>query len=478
MAGIVSFGAYIPIYRLNRRTIGEVWGGGEKKGEKAIANFDEDSITMAVEAGRECLKARERSSIDALYFASTTPPYKEKQAASIIAAGLDLREDIFAADITDSIRSGTIALKIALDTVKSGSARSALVIASDCRIPPPNSALEPIFGDGAAAFLVGREKAAVEIEGSYYITSEFLDFWRLEYDRIVRTWEDRFIREEGFLPYTQRAISGLLKYYNLSHEAFAEAVLYAPDARLHREVARILNLDAKTKVHNLLFDQIGNTGTAFVPMMLVASLENAEAGDLILVANYGDGAEAHILRVTDEIRNVTNKESFKKNLDSKVMLDNYGRYIKFRDLMEFEHTPEFRLRTYLPGMWRDRQWVYRFHGHKCKKCAKEQFPMQKRCMYCGAASEFLEEIPLADRKGTLFTYGVDERAPVVDPPNVVAAVNLGGGARFYSQMTDRDAKALKVGMPMELTFRRIHDALGIHNYFWKCRPAREEGTGN
>ena len=94
-------------------------------------------------------------------------------------------------------------------------------------------------------------------------------------------------------------------------------------------------------------------------------------------------------------------------------------------------------------------------------------------MYCQARGEFLEEIPLSDRKGTLFTYSMDERAPVIDPPNVQAVVNLEGGGRFYSQMTDRDVKALKVGMPMELTFRRIHDALGVHNYFWKCRPVRE-----
>jgi uncharacterized OB-fold protein len=94
-------------------------------------------------------------------------------------------------------------------------------------------------------------------------------------------------------------------------------------------------------------------------------------------------------------------------------------------------------------------------------------------MYCQADEKDLEEINLSDKKGTLSTFSMDERSPVVDPPNVLAAVNLEGGGRFFSQMTDRDVKNLKVGMPMELTFRKIHDGLGVHNYFWKCRPARE-----
>jgi uncharacterized OB-fold protein len=154
------------------------------------------------------------------------------------------------------------------------------------------------------------------------------------------------------------------------------------------------------------------------------------------------------------------------------MLENYGKYIKYKKLVEFEQTSDYRMRTSLPAIWRDRNWVYRFHGHKCDKCGKIMFPPQKACMYCQAKAQYLKDIPLADKKGTLFTYSMDERALVIDPPNVLACVDLEGGGRFFSQMTDRDLKLIKIGMPMELTFRRIHDALGIHNYFWKCRPAR------
>ncbi|MFA5367157.1 MAG: 3-hydroxy-3-methylglutaryl CoA synthase, partial [Dehalococcoidia bacterium] len=122
MTGIVSFGAYVPIYRLNREILAQVWGG-KGKGEKAVANADEDSLTLGVEAARDCLKGFDKSKVDALYFATTTAPYKEKQSASIMAAACDLREEIRTIDLTDSLRSGTIALAMAMDAVKAGSAR-------------------------------------------------------------------------------------------------------------------------------------------------------------------------------------------------------------------------------------------------------------------------------------------------------------------------------------------------------------------
>lgn len=471
MAGIVSYGAYIPIYRLSRAILGQVWGGGGK-GEKAIANWDEDSITMAVEAGMDCLSGIDKQSIDVLYFATTTAPFKEKQSASIISAALDLREDIVAADFGNSLRSGTIALRAALDAVKAGSAKKVLVIVSDCRLPAPNSAFEPLFGDGAAAFLIGNDGVVAEIEASYYLTSEFIDIWRLETDMLPRTWEERFVLEEGYRPHIKKAVSALLQANNVMAQDFTKAALYGPNARSHGAVAKELGFDAKTQVQDPLFDSVGNTGAAFALMTLVGALEEASTGNRILLGNYGDGADAHMIRVRAGIEDLRGRRGIKGHLESKVMLENYGKYVKFRGLMQFEQTPMTRPRTSLPAMWRDRNWVYRCHGHQCKACGKVQFPLQKRCMYCQAEEKFLEEVPLAEKKGYLVTFSMDERAAIVDPPNVLAAVNLNEGGRIFSQMTDRDVSNITVGMAMEMTFRKIHDALGVHNYSWKCRPVR------
>ena len=478
MAGIVSYGAYIPMYRLSRAILGQVWGGGGK-GEKAICNCDEDSITMAVEAGMDCLKGMDKNDVDALYFATTTAPFKEKQSASIIVAALDLREDIVAIDFGNSLRSGTAALKAALDAVKAKSARQVLVVVADCRLPAPNSAYEPLFGDGAAAFLIGDKEIAAEIEANYYMTSEFIDIWRMDTDRLPRSWEERFIVDEGYEAHMKKAFNVFLKAQNAKGKDFTKAVFYAPNARSHQNMARALGVDPKTQVQDPLFDSVGNTGAAQAAMMLVAALEEAKPGDRLLVGNYGDGADVHALRVGDAVNKVKDRRGIKSYLKSKVMLENYGKYVTFRNLMvsdqsAWETTPPMtRPRTSLTAMWRDRNWVYRCHGHHCKSCGKTQFPLQKRCMYCQAEEKFLEEVPLADRKGVLFTYSMDERTAVIDPPNVLAAVNLEGDVRVFSQMTDRDVNNIKVGMPMEMTFRRIHDALGVHNYFWKCRPARD-----
>ena len=158
--GIAAFGAYIPRYRLGADTAG--WGARQ---QRAVANFDEDSVTMAVAAGADALGGRDRAGIDGIIFASTTAPYAEKQAAAIVAAALDLRPDIFAADIGNTLRAGTTALKAALDAVAAGSARQVLVVIADSRQGPPRGDTERNAGDGAAAFVIASGSAAGGVAG-------------------------------------------------------------------------------------------------------------------------------------------------------------------------------------------------------------------------------------------------------------------------------------------------------------------------
>src|SRR5512136_2567762 len=122
MAGIASYGAYIPYFRLGRAEIGKAWGGSGGPGERSVASYDEDSLTMAVAAARDCLKGIDRATVGGLYFASTTAPYREKQSAALIAAVLGLAPEVTTMDFSGSLRSGTNALKAALDAVASGSA--------------------------------------------------------------------------------------------------------------------------------------------------------------------------------------------------------------------------------------------------------------------------------------------------------------------------------------------------------------------
>ncbi len=470
MIGIKSFGAYIPVYRLSASELARAWGGRGGRGEIAVANYDEDSITMAVEAAIDCLNGMDLAIPDGLYFASTTPPYSEKLSASIVAAATDLRDELFTLDIGNSLRSGTGAIKAACDAIKGGSAKNVLVTAADCRLAPPASEFESVFGDGAAAFLIADEDVAVAIEDSYSISSDFVDVWKRAEDPYIRTWEDRFILEHGYSEKLGIAISALLKKTGLSAKDFAKVVYYAPDARSHQRMIKQLKLEPE-QVQAPMFDAVGNTGAAFAPMMLVAALEEAKPGDRILWANYGDGADAFVLQVTDQIEKVRGRRGIKHHLESKMQILNYEKYVRFRNLMEGEADRRPQYISSLPMMWRDRKQVLPLHGGRCRNCGNIQFPIQRVCAYCQAKDNY-EEVRLADKTATVFTFSMDERAVEVDPPRVWTISDFDDGGRIYCTMTDRDTEKIDIGMQVEMTFRKIHEGAGVHNYFWKCRPIR------
>ena len=470
MIGIKSFGAYVPVYRLSEAELARAWGGRAGKGERATVNYDEDSLTMAVEAAVDCLTGYDRQIVDGLLFASTTPPYGEKLSASIIAAAVDLRGTINTVDLTSSTRAGTAALKIACDAVKAGSAKNVLLTAADCRLAPPSSEFEPVFGDGSAAFLISNEDVAVEVVDSFSISSDFIDVWKRTEDTFIRTWEDRFIMDHGYTEKMNWAIRGLLKKTNMKTSDFAKVVFYGPDGRAHGRLAKSLKFE-EAQVQNPLFGALGNTGAAFAPMLLVAALEEAKPGDKILLANYGDGADAFVLQVTDKIANIKNRRGIKKHLASKMPIPNYEKYAKFRNLMHADADRRPQYITQLPMMWRDRTQVIPFHGCKCRKCGRVQFPIQRVCAYCQSKDDY-DEVRLSDKKASVFTFSMDERAIEVDPPRVWTISEFDDDGRIYVTMTDRDTSKVAIGMKVEMTFRRIHDGTGVHNYFWKCRPVR------
>ena len=156
MIGITRYGAYIPKYRLAREVIAHAWGSRFLTGERAVANHDEDSITMATEAAIHCLSGINPRTVDALFFASTTSPYLEKQASTLVATAADLSAEVFTADYSSSLRAGTAAIKAALDALNGGGSQNILVGSADSRRSEPGSDSEQFCGDGAAALLMGK----------------------------------------------------------------------------------------------------------------------------------------------------------------------------------------------------------------------------------------------------------------------------------------------------------------------------------
>ncbi len=471
MAGIVSIGAYVPIYRLSREEIGRMWGGRKAAGAKAVAGYDEDTVTMAVAAALDCL-GRGDAGVDGLSLATTTAPYKEKQSAAIVASVADLPEECHTADYTDSLRAGTSALKTAIDAVKAGSAKNYMVVAADSRLGAAKGMLEQGLGDGAAALAIGSEKVIAEIEGSYSVFNDFTDLWRSDEDRFPRSAEGRFIDEVGYLPTMQSTINGLLEKYNLNISDFTSVVYYASDVRQHAALARRMKLD-KEQVQDPLYNDIGNTGTAAGFLMLAAALEKAKPGDRVLSISYGDGADVFILRVTDEIKEFQKKPVISHQLAGQIPVS-YGQYLTWKNLVPVEAStlPERSVLS-LQSRWRERRAIAALYGVKCKKCGTPQISQigqtPRVCVNCQAKDEF-EPYKFSDKKATLFSYAIDQLQPTLNPPGVNGVIDFEGGGRLICELTDCEVDKVKVGMAVEMTYRKMFVSRGIHNYFWKARP--------
>ena len=468
MVGITSFGFYVPAYRLKRDEISRAWKMKSLGGERAVAGHDEDSLTMAVNATLDCMKVSQKQA-DGLFFASTTSPYKEKQAAAIIAAAVDLPEKTRTADFMDSLRSGTIALSSAIDAVKSGSSESVMVAVSDSRMGAGKSQFEQLFGDGAVALTIGSSEVIASIEGSYSVYSELLDTWRLEGNPFVQSWEERFILTEGYVKCMQKVVSGVLGKYKLTPKAFAKVILYGPEGRSQANLAKRLGFDLQTQVQDLPFQSMGNAGTAALPTMIVSALCTARDGDKILVANYGDGGDALLLQVTKNVEKVQGKEKMKERLARKIYID-YERYLNWRDLVPSEEArrPEFRPPS-ITCLWRERKSVLALYGNRCNQCGAVQYPPQRICAKCQGKDDF-EDYKLSNKEGKIFTYAIDSLTSSREVPAIFGVVDFEGGGRLMCEVTECEPSQMKIGMPVEMCFRKVSRKGTIPNYFWKARP--------
>lgn len=471
MSGITSIGAYIPQYRLPRKAFAEAWGTGGGIGERSVANHDEDTLTMAVNAVVDLIGASGRKDIDGLYFASTTAPYREKQSATMVATAADLGTAMRTADFAGSLRSGTSALLAALDAVNAGAANNVIVVASDDRWGYPRSDHESTFGDAAAAVLVSKGSAAVEVVGQVSLANEITDVWRRASDDFVRSWEDRFIIQHGYDGTMKKAIGAVLDNAGLKPTDITKFVAYGPENRSHQALVRGAGFDPQTQSQDNLIGTVGNTGAAHALLMLVACLEDVKVGDKLLLASYGEGADALILEVKKKPKKA---RAVSGHIGVKRILPSYQRYVAYRGIVAVNPEAPLRVEQYAASTttWRTQNQTIRLHGSKCNHCGTIHHPIQRVCYTCQAKDDY-SEVRLYDSPGTVFTFTRDNLAGGLEPPTVNCVVESDeGNARISCMMTDADPEEGKVGARVEFTFRKIHEAADYHNYYWKCRPIR------
>jgi len=493
MAGIVSYGAYIPPTRLAFATItgrpakGAQRAEGERsrtaspKGaqraegersqpEKSVAWNDEDAVTMAATAAANCLRGFDRAQVDGVIFACTTYPFEEKQGAALVARALDLPRAVRTADLAGSLRAGTSALVAAVDAVTAGSARRVLVVASDCRMGAPGSGLEMNFGDGAVAFLVANDDAIANLDSSFAVSNEIVDVWRRKGDTFTHTWEDRFVVQEGYAPGIVEGVRGLLERTASEIGAFDRVALYAPEPRSHAGAVRALRVEAD-RVQDPLFGRMGNTGCSFALLQLAHALETAKAGDRMLVASYGDGAEALALSTTERIDKLEARRGVSWHLGRRRGVRSYDAYLNARNLQTTEYAPPSDQGLSATIHFRERDEDLSLVGHKCNACGAVQFPKQRVCETCFSKDDFTRH-RLSDKVGRVLTYTFDYFFPTPDPPVVVTICEI-DGARVHLQCVDVVPEDVKLDMPVEFQLRRIHLSGGRPNYYWKATPVPE-----
>jgi len=480
MIGITSYGAYIPRLRLERAAIYRAMGWFAPatimvaQGERSMCNHDEDALTMAVAASRDCLIGKNRRAIDGAYLCSTTLPFADRQNAGILKTALNLPDAMITADFTASQRAGTTGLITALEAVEGGGRRNVLVTASDKRETRPAYFYEMWFGDGAAALLVGSEDVIAEFKGSHSVSYDFVDHYRAAGKAYDYTWEERWLREEGYSKFIPEAVEGLFRKTGLTMADVRWVVFPCLFKAEHRAIAKALGASPE-KVIDTMHEVCGETGVAHPFLMLGAALEQAKPGDGILLAGFGQGCDALFFRVTEAITKLPPRAGVKGTLANKKTTDHYMKFLKFRDLID----PEMGIRAEAPTqtamttLWRKRKMITGLVGGKCRDCGTPQYPATDVCVNpdCGHVGT-QEDYEFADVPARIMTFTGDLLAVSVDPPAIYGMIQFEGGGRFMADFTDCELSDCKVGIPVKMAFRRRFrdDERGFAGYFWKAIP--------
>ena len=464
MRGILSAGGSIPYWRLQRSAIGAFHGGPGGKGTRSVASYDEDSTTLAVDAGRAALRsAPDGATPSVLWFATTSPTYLEKSNATVAHAALQLPGTTAAFDVGGSLRSGVGALRAAL-----GSSDTSLVLVADVRVGLPNSPDESAGGDAGAALLVGEGDAVIaEYLGGASATEEFLDRWRTPGDARTRQWEEKF-GEAHYVTLARQAFADALAVAGVAADDVDEIVIATAHPRAGGVVAKQLGRPVAAD----LSASVGNAGAAQLELLLAAVLEQAPPGRTFALVGLADGADVLIFRTTPAIAAWRSA----RPIASQVAAGNdalpYAKLLAWRQVMSPEppRRPE-PARMSASAAGRSTDWKYGFVGSRDRASGAVHLP-PARVSFEGGNVDDMDAVPMADVEGTVVTATVDRLAYSPSPPVIFAVVDFDGGGRLPVELCDCTPDDAAAGTRVEMTFRRLNAADGIANYFWKARPVR------
>jgi 3-hydroxy-3-methylglutaryl CoA synthase/uncharacterized OB-fold protein len=474
---------YLPYWRLQRGAIGAVLGGPSGRGTRSVASYDEDTTTLGVEAARRALAALEGPPPEDLLFSTPAPAYLDKTNAAAVHAALDLPPWAASYDLLGSVRSGAATLRAA--GAMAGGHR-ALAVVSDLRTGLAGGPEERDSGDGAVAVVFGEasggDRVGAELVAHAATSSEFLDRWRTPGETDSKVWEERF-GQEVYVPLVEAATAEALKRAGVVPADVDHLVVAGLHARAVQAARKALGVRQEAAVTDRI-PVVGNLGAAQAPLGLADVLERAEPGAVIAVVVVADGADALVFRATDDLPAVRAARAAAGLATVEELVAGgrddlpYARFLTWRG--ELRREPARRPDPERPGSpatWRSTGWKSAFEATDCRACGFRHLPPSRVCLRCRTVDE-MDRVRMADVGGQVATFTVDRLAFSLSPPVVGAVVDFDGGGRYRCEMTDVDPDALATGTRVEMTFRRLYTAEGVHNYFWKARPVAVGPSGS
>ena len=480
--GILSCGAYVPRKRMSRAAIFDAIGWaqpslkGLAKGVRSFGAWDENAITMAVEAARSTLH-HSSPLPDTVCFASTTAPFLDRQNAGVVAAALDLSENTHAFDTSGSQRAATSAL-ICLIANKGV---NSLLTTADCRKTKPASPLEMQYGDAGASVLIGDGKPIAEIIGVNSVYSDFVDHYRTAESQTDYVLEERWYREEGLTKVAPSAILLLLERHGVKASDIDHVVAPLPNPALGRSVVKSIGANSNVLAESL-FEHCGYAGAAHPLLLLARTLEQAKPGEWILLTAFGQGCDAILLRATDAITEAPGRGNVQQQLEDSIIEETYTRFLAAAGALDIERgmRGERDNRTAQSVAYNKSRDIYGFVGGVCSTCDTPQFPKSRRCVNpdCGAL-DTQSDYRFADRRATIKSFTEDWMAFTREPPLIYGNVSFEGGGNVFMEMAGFQPGDAAIGSPVEMMFRikDIDEARGFHRYFWKAAPIRGGANG-
>lgn len=351
MSGIVSYGSYIPKFRIKPDEIARVWGedpdnirNGIYILSKSVPAPDEDVATISVEAARNAVKRGnvDPKDIGAIFIGSESHPYAVKPTATIVASALGVNFNLFSADYEFACKAGTAAMQNVKAMVDADFVRYGMAIGADTSQGAPGDALEYSASAGGTAVILGKENVIAEINHTLSVTSDTPDFWRRE-GQPYPTHGERFTGEPAYFRHTLGAARSMLERAGMEPKDYKYAIFHQPNGKFPTRAAKVLGFTEEQYKTGLLTPMIGNTYSASMMTGLSSVLDEASPGDRVLAVSFGSGAgsDAFDITVTDNITKIDRASvPTIKKLTSNTRFVDYAVYAKYKKKIVFGESIE------------------------------------------------------------------------------------------------------------------------------------------